>query len=275
MKKSIFIALLICCAMMIFSGVKANAKIPAGLFLPDGENYLNPENIYYTPTDGDYEGYLTSRKDIMVKENTTYYIYCIHKPNVCFDGQTIKAWDDITEDLVEIESDDTDGVISFTTDLGVDRVSIEFCVVNVNRDDNYQIWDVGANYVMAEAGTVDVNHLSNYPFAGYSVNGTVVSTDTVKINTVESNPITYNRIINNLYVYDFTDNILNNSKIITKNTYENSGYLAGDYEIDVTVKNNGTWKQTISNADASTMDHDAQNRITVADSKKYNNTWYN
>ena len=45
--------------------------------------------------------------------------------------------------------------------------------------------------------------------------------------------------------------------------------------LDVTVKNNGTWKQTISNADAITMDHDAQNRITVADSKKYNNTWYN
>ena len=101
MKKMIIALVLLCSVIFIFSGIKANAKIPAGLFLPSGANYLNPENMYYIPSDGDYEGCVATRKDIMVKENTTYYIYCINNPNVYFDGYTIQRWDDETEDLVD------------------------------------------------------------------------------------------------------------------------------------------------------------------------------
>ncbi len=45
-------------------------------------------------------------------------------------------------------------------------------------------------------------------------------------------------------------------------------------ELDVTVKSDGTYKQTISNEDLSNMVKDDRGRIKVSDSRKYNSTWY-
>ena len=90
MKKRLLIVTLLCGMFLIFGGIKASAKIPAGLFLPEGYNYLDPENIYYTPIDGDYQGYLRSRNDLVVKEETDYCIYCIDTDNVYFDSVCIE-----------------------------------------------------------------------------------------------------------------------------------------------------------------------------------------
>lgn len=237
MKKRLLIFTFLCGLFLVFGGIKASAKIPAGIFLPQGYNYLDPENIYYTPIDGDNQGYLRSRSDLAVKDETDYCIYCIDTANVYFDSACIEYWDPETEDLLELECECDEDIIYFSTPIGGDKIKIEFSAVNRDNNTNVELWDVGANYVMAEEGTVDTNNLDNYAFSGYNVNGSIITTPSIRINTLASNPITYSQIINYLYVYDFTDGIINNKKEVTKNTYGTSDYQVGDFEIDVTVKN--------------------------------------
>ncbi len=54
------------------------------------------------------------------------------------------------------------------------------------------------------------------------------------------------------------------------------GYYSYYGELDVTVKSDGTYKQTISNEALSEMSKDTNGtgRISVADSNQYNSTWY-
>lgn len=237
MKKIIFIGLLFCSLFLFFGAVKTSAKVHPGHFLPSGLNYLNPENVYYTPINGDYEGVLRTRESIRVKSDTCYYIYCINSDDVYIDSQTISAFDDEIEDLIEIDSDNDGSYLYFDIPDNVDRIFIEFTVVNENHNDSIHIWDVGANYVMAEDDTVDVDHLSNYPFEGYNLGSYSVLGDQVQINTVISDPISFSRIQNNLFVYDYEDGLITNNKQIVRNTYGTSDYKVGDWVIEFTVKN--------------------------------------
>lgn len=237
MKKIVMFGLLFCSIFLMLGGKQLSAEVPPHYFLPDGENYLNPENIYYTPTDGDYEGVLASRSDIRVKQGVTYFIYCINCNEVVIDYQTVNVWDDQTEDLVEIESENEGSFIYFTMPIGCDRVSIEFGVININRSDNIHIWDVGANYVMAEEGTVDQAHLNSYAFNGYDLVDKSIVEGTIQINTVASNPTTYQNIVSNLYIYDYVDGTITNQKQVIEDTYSTSNYQVGDYTIIFSVKN--------------------------------------
>ena len=237
MKKIIIIGLLFSGLFLLFAKINTSAKIPPSFYLPSGLNYLNPDNVYYTPIDGDYEGTLTTRDRIRVKPGVDYCIYCINSSDVAINSQTIMTFDDETEDLIEIDSDNDGSTIFFTTNEGVDSVFIEFTVINESCNDDIHIWDVGANYVMAEEDTVDTNNLSNYQFAGYRVDGYSILGDSVLINTVISDPISFNTIKNNLVVFDFEDGLLTQNKEVVRNTYGTSDYKVGDWVIEFTVKN--------------------------------------
>ena len=237
MKKMILVGLLLFSMLLVFGGVKTSAVVPPDYFLPNDVNYLNPKNIYYTPIDGDYDGLLKSREDIRVKEDTEYYIYCVYGGSVEIVDANIKIWDYDLDEEVVIEHDLDGSMLYFEIPVGTDRASIEFEAINVNRNPNIYIWNVGANYVMAEAGTFDDEQLEGHSFRGYDTSDYSMLGDSIQINTVASKPISYNTIFNSLYVFDYKDGILTNEKTVVKNTYGTSDYKVGDWEIEFTVKN--------------------------------------
>ncbi len=61
---------------------------------------------------------------------------------------------------------------------------------------------------------------------------------------------------------------INRGNVFNNNVYSYYG------ELDVTVKSDGTYKQTISDEDLSNMVKDNRGRIKVSDSKTYNSKWY-
>ena len=237
MKKIVIIVVILCSVLMIFGGVTTSAAIPPSYFLPSGVNYLNPKNIYYIPIDGENEGTLHSREQIVVKEATEYYIYCVYRGNFALTSSCIEVWDYDEDDFVEIESEVYGELLYFEVPDGVDRVSVSFGVINVNRNPNIKISNVKNNYVMAEAGTFDDEELESHDFQGYDTSDYSLLGESILINTVASNPISYNTIFNSLYVFDYVDGMLTNSKEVVSNTYGTSDYKVGDWEIQFTVKN--------------------------------------
>ena len=237
MKKIFLLGILLSSLFLIFANKVVDAKIPPNYFLPLGENYLNPANIYYQPINGDYEGLLITREQIRVKEGTDYHIYCINSSVVTIRSQTISAFDESVEDLIEINSYNDGASLYFTTPDNIDSVLIEFRVINSTHTDSVHIWDVGANYVMAEDDTIDLDNLGSYAFEGYDLEDYSIVEGNVQINTNVSNPISFSTIKNNLYVFDYIDGSLTNSKEVVRNTYGTSDYNVGDWVIEFTVKN--------------------------------------
>ena len=244
MKKLMCIGLIVFSILLAFGGVKTSALVPPNYFLPSGVNYLNPKNIYYTPIDGEFDGELHSREQIVVKEDTTYYIYCVYTGSVCLTSSCIEIWDETQNDFVEIESDIDCGLVYFYVPQGIDRVSVNFGASNIDRNPNIKISNVGANYVMAEEGTFDEENLCVNDFAGYDTSNYSLLGEAVQINTLASNPISYSTIYNSLFVFDYVDGTLTSSKQVVSNTYGTSDYKVGDWQIVFSVTNS----RNISNA---------------------------
>ena len=163
--------------------------------------------------------------------------YCVYVGSVCLTSSCIQIWDETQNDFVEIESDIDCGLLYFYVPQGIDRVSVNFGASNINRNPNIKISNVGANYVMAEEGTFDEEDLCANDFAGYDTSNYSLLGEAVQINTVASNPMSYNTIYNSLFVFDYIDGTLTNSKQVLSNTYGTSDYKVGDWQIVFRVTN--------------------------------------
>ena len=242
MKKIILMILGVILIMMIPYQVQADNSLPNWEFLPNGYNYLENENFYYTDGNPINYGTVTCLNYIRIKPGVPYMLTIFAYQEAEILAVRTKAYDANKQMISILQStaynEGENKYYQFTPPSNAKYIDLEFDV----REDfgaNLGLYDVENNYSLIEAMDYDTYiNLSALqlqyqgPFLDYSP---IISNNHGIYITNCDNPVSMATITSAIKAMDDNDGDITSQITITKNEYAANMNTIGQYEIIYSV----------------------------------------
>ena len=234
MKKIFYISLFF--LMFVLCEIKTNAKFLTIEFVPNGYNYIDPNNFYYTSVTSDRHGYIKSNRMFNVS-NIDEFVFGI----VQIDTIEILSFEycvynvqygEIENVIVEVDDPNQVYFENYDEDCYYMTINVEVMII----DESVKLYDMSNYYLIDSNYNVEELTEEDLLYQGANLGELMILDDEITIETSISNPISYEEISNNLYVYDYTDELLLTKNEII-NTYVGNENKIGEYLIEYEVTN--------------------------------------
>ena len=221
----------------IFVGVKTNAKVYSVEFTPKGYNYIDPYNFYYLPINKDVHGYVNSIREFNVS-NVDEFVLKVKNPDnieIIFLEYTVYNVQHTAMETIAVEVDDPTEIYFEYYDEDMYYMSLSMEVMLCGE--NCKLYDMN-NYFLADSlNELDDLNTEDYLYQGPDFKELTLLEDEITLETNISDPISFEMIKNNLYVYDINDENISEKKELITNTYGTSDYQIGEWVIEYSVTN--------------------------------------
>lgn len=243
MKKGFILSVLI--VLFVFCGVNTSAKFCTSEFIPEGFNYIDPYNFYYSPITNNKHGYVKSIRKFNVSNLDEIAVGVTVPEAIELISFTYTSYDFYQNEIAtyDIEVDDTEVIYFEDYDEELYYMSVRIEVLLI--DEEYSLNDMNNYYITDYTERPENLSKEDLLYKGPYLDGKTILDEELNIETNISDPISFESLNNNILVLDMNDQDISEEKEIITNTYGTSDYQIGEWVIEYQVTNSVNLTSTL------------------------------